>query len=232
MGNEVSNNAELSNHEKKVNSILNVYRYCAFNKNLLNCPIVSDYSGKLYNKEEILKQIIINKKGKRNEKDEIIKMNEDIYKSFNSINQFVNLNILLDKNVLKCPISEIEINIENENDVNQNKNLNDIIFCYIVPCGCVMNFHFLKQLIDFDETELNKNFSCPVCNKRFESSNLIKINPTDLKLQEYLKKRIQTLTAQSKYHNLESMVKKKKKRKLHKEEPDSSSRSKKIKKSE
>lgn len=176
--NSSNGNIEISseNYSNLISNYLNDWKYCKLSKNLLDFPILSDYKGQLYNKEEILKFLL-------NKDYELLK-----YKEFSHIRSLrkdlveLNLNsddtnISFKDNILNFKISDtiidfnkfdisdlkfndisnstkiIDDNINNNNKKNSNFFLQNIV--YISPCGCLINSNFLNELIKFEKSRLN-----------------------------------------------------------------------------
>lgn len=134
-----------------------------------------------------------------------------------SVNDLVDVNAHLDKGILECPVSGIKIDIENDTC----RNINDIRFSYIVPCGCLINSKTLNNLIS--ETKDSIDEKCPVCNTAFEVTNVIEINPKSDILHNRLKQRINKLQENGKYHNLKEKIVKKKNDKAQKRKTEDAS---------
>lgn len=194
----------------KISKILNGYKYCKLSNEKLQFPVVSDYLGFLYNKDKVIEHILKQKKGHSNDGD-------DNNTNIKSLNDVIQLKIDLNSDVLKCKISNISVNLNNDSTLK----LSDVQFSYIVPCGCTMNSKILKALIDVAS---EGDLKCPLCSKSFTSSNIIEINSQDDKVKENLKNRIIQLKDDKFYHNLKP--RKSKKRKL---ENNDASQLKKIK---
>lgn len=177
--------------------MINGYRYCSLSKERLQKPIVGDSYGKLYNKERVL-EYLLNRKRHQPQNNDDDKDSQSC--TIRSLNDVVNLNILLIEDTLKCPISDITVDLKSDDD-NKN-NIQNIQFSYIVPCGCVMN----KLILDKLETT-----KCPNCGEVFSMENVIDINPQDEEIRHLQRRRISKLKKLGQYHNLKYRTKKNKK---------------------
>lgn len=168
-------------------------------------PIVSDYLGYLYNKEDIIQYLLDKKRGNE------VKGLEDV--EISSLNDFVELKIDLcpEEGTLKCLVSDLKVNINDDSKVG----LRDVMFSYIVPCGCVMNTKMLHSLINSsgEDDDVNSELKCPACSTKFRAVDIIDINNLDEKVKEKLDKRMKRLRDDGQYHNLKKVKMKKRKRK-------------------
>lgn len=200
--NEINN----ENYNYLILNYLNDWKYCKLSKKLLDLPILSDYKGQLYNKEEILK-FLLNKDYenlKFKEFNHIKSLKKDLIElNLNNSNDSDNY-INFKDNILNFKISDTIIDFNKFdisdlkfNDINNSINNNDISsdnnnyflqnIVYISPCGCLINSNFLNELINFEKLKLNikktsmkKNIkidmNCPICSKKFNTFNIIPIN--------------------------------------------------------
>jgi hypothetical protein len=185
-----------------VSQLLSAYRYCALSNEVLRKPIVADGMGRLYCKEKILEYLIEQKKrdkeeGAKGKKDQ--KMN---IKSLNEV-QLVNVDIDIEQGILKCPASNITIDLNKDTDVK----LADAQFSYIVPCGCTMNAKMLNELVGLKTSDMLTEKSmhkCPSCGGSFDARDIIPISASliDNRLKERLQERLTRLTSEGLYHNL------------------------------
>lgn len=177
--------------EITVSKILNLFKYCQISQKILQRPIVSDYLGNLYNKEDVLQYLIDKKRGNKVKESNI-----------NSLNDIVELKIdLSSEGVLKCLVSDAKIDINNDS----NAGLADVMFSYIVPCGCVINSKVLHSLISDDDEEVE----CPACGNGFDSADIIDINNLDKETRDKLDRRMKKLRENGLYHNLKKVKKRK-----------------------
>lgn len=193
--------SERFNKDITISKELNTYKYCHLSKKVLQKPVVSDYLGNLYNKVDLL-QYLINKKRKGANR-ETTKEKRDVMIA--SLNDVVELNIELEheKGILRCLVSDVQVNINNDSNVA----LTDVLFSYIVPCGCTMNTKVLKSLVDLEREadEKRKKQKCPFCSHLFNVTDVIDINNCDIKIRKGLEKRMDRLKEEGKYHNLKKM---------------------------
>lgn len=197
--------------------MLNTFKYCKLSKNELNKPIVSDYLGNLYNKEDVISYLLDRKRNGGEKRCEI-----------ESLNDIVLLNIKLDEHILECPLSNKRLDIEKD----LNLKLSDVQFSYIVPCGCTMNTKILRELIGYDKMDLkeeeNLDHKCPVCLNVFKLSNIVDINPQDKEIENSLKSRMGNLKEKGLNHNLKPQ--KVKKRRKQSSEQNNEQKKRKIRK--
>lgn len=197
--------------------MLNTFKYCKLSKNELNKPIVSDYLGNLYNKEDVISYLLDRKRNGGEKRCEI-----------ESLNDIVLLNIKLDEHILECPLSNKRLDIEKD----LNLKLSDVQFSYIVPCGCTMNTKMLRELIGYDKMDLkeeeNLDNKCPVCLNVFKLSNIVDINPQDKEIENSLKSRMGNLKEKGLNHNLKPQ--KVKKRRKQNSEQNNEQKKRKIRK--
>ncbi|GMF98004.1 unnamed protein product [[Candida] boidinii] len=173
---EISN----ENYSNLILNYLNDWKYCKLSKKLLDFPILSDYKGQLYNKEEILK-FLLNKDyeiSKYKEFSHIRSLRKDLVElnlndSDDANNNYISfkdnvLNFKISDTIIdfnKFDISDLKFNDINnstkiiDDSINNNTKKNSNFFLqnivYISPCGCLINSNFLNELINFEKSRLN-----------------------------------------------------------------------------
>lgn len=157
-----------------------VWKLCAFTGKQLKDRIVSDYKGRLYNKESLLEYLLSPESYTHVEKEPV--------RHIKSMKDFVELKICTDEgndDKWICPISKKE----------SGK------FVYIVECGHVFSESAMKNIDDLT--------NCVVCETSFEQSNVITINPVDQADIERLESRMNGLKERGASHSLKKMASKK-----------------------
>lgn len=154
--------------------------HCHLTGQKLVSPIVSDCMGNLYNKEAILEALLDKKPPEH----------------VRSLKDVVDLKIELDvdQGVIVCPVS-------GKYDL-QNCSSDRLRFCYLVPCGCVMNRSALDELL--------KGSKCPVCGTTVNISDVIDINP-----DEYICEKLGNRLKEIEDAGLTHSLKRKKRKKSH-----------------
>lgn len=156
------------------------WKLCAFTGKQLKDRIVSDYKGRLYNKESLLEYLLSPESYTHVEKEPV--------RHIKSMKDFVELQITTDErndDKWVCPISKKE----------SGK------FVYIVECGHVFSESAMKNIDDLT--------NCMVCDTCFDQSNVITINPADEADMERLKSRINSLKENELTHSLKKASSKK-----------------------
>ncbi|KAK9382313.1 Rtf2 RING-finger-domain-containing protein [Kockiozyma suomiensis] len=161
-----------------------LWKTCRLSLKPLDLPIVSDYLGRLYNKDAILEWLI---------SPESFGDGEALVSHIKTLKDVVELKISKDEAGSKwiCPITGKEMKAGGSK------------FVYHAECGHVFAESALKEI---------EEDSCLECGETTTKDNLIIINPlleTDIEL---LQKRIEKLQAEGLTHSLKSASSKKKRR--------------------
>ncbi|ANZ77623.1 BA75_04469T0 [Komagataella pastoris] len=176
------NESESQANRSKLSVKLNSWYYCSLSEEPLRyCEgkVVSDYRGRLYNKESVLKHLIS-------------KGNTPAH--LKSLKDLVELRFCFKGDKILCPINkDIILDLNGENDIPA--------FVYLVPCGCVVSGKIAKEITKLK----SKPLLCPVCNQPFEHTNVIPINPSDT---TDLESRMARLRQEGLSHNLSRRHKK------------------------
>jgi hypothetical protein len=189
------NRKELTTAELFQNKQLNnkdLWTSCALTGRLLQEPIVSDYKGRLYNKESILEWLLT---------PELFGvLNTDKMNHVTSIKDVVELNIATDKDRRWiCPITRIDI--EKESTAKR--------FVYLAECGHVFADSAIREL---------HIRACPICDTTFLDNNMVVINPVeDGEDIERLEQRMRELKHSGLSHSLKKLKSNKKKKRGHDE---------------
>lgn len=175
------------------------WQRCALSQKKLVKPIVSDYKGNLFNKEEVLKYLIEKK---------MHKLSNEKFHHINSLSDFVELKILKGDS-FQCPISGEKI--------SQDESARNPDFAYIVPCGCVLGRKVVCEIVSLVKKKENTiddvNLPCPNCSDVFNSLNVVDINSKSDEARNRAEERMEKLNEEKKTHSLKKV--KVKKHKLH-----------------
>ncbi|QSZ35312.1 hypothetical protein DSL72_008181 [Monilinia vaccinii-corymbosi] len=134
------------------------WTYCPLSNKPLTTPIVSDYSGTLYNKDAILEQLLPKdddvSASVRKEKEEVL---QGRVKGLRDIVEVKFSTVKEDKEEKKiCPITSKELGASTR-------------AVYLVPCGHAFSEVAMKEL---------KGDTCVECNEAYTAENIIPILPT------------------------------------------------------
>ncbi|ODV84126.1 hypothetical protein CANARDRAFT_29299 [[Candida] arabinofermentans NRRL YB-2248] len=209
------------------------FKKCHLSGVFLKGRICSDYLGNLYDFEKILEYLISLKNGKGGTgggdsggysgdvddlgKLEWIKSMKDIVE----LKPFLKFNDDDDDcSVGTCQI--IDKLTDSVYDIDDFSN--NLKFCYLVPCGCVMGLNTLSELIKIQEKSKNSgvgsgtffNMDCPLCGVVFSTRDIININSIDLNILRDLNKRLEGLKDVGLSHSLKKITKKSDKKKSEK----------------
>ncbi|AOA64962.1 hypothetical protein PP7435_CHR4-0113 [Komagataella phaffii CBS 7435] len=176
------NESEAQVNRSKLSVKLDSWYYCSISEEPLRYSegtIVSDYRGRLYNKESVLKHLI--------------SKNKDL-PHLKSLKDLVELRFCFKDGKISCPINkDIILDLDGKNDIPA--------FVYLVPCGCVVSGKIAKEITKLK----SKPILCPVCNQPFEHTNVIPINPSNT---TDLESRMARLRREGLSHNLSRRHKK------------------------
>ncbi|CAN6642987.1 hypothetical protein TRVA0_019S01970 [Trichomonascus vanleenenianus] len=173
---------------KQLNSV-DIWSKCAFSGELLRSPIVSDYRGKLYNKEAILEWLL--------SPQDFTPLQKDLISHVKSIRDVVPLEFSEENGQWVCPVTKKSIKEE----------CSTVKFVYLVPCGHVFAESAIKNI---------PGNTCPSCDTNYEDSNVITINTFDGDEKQSLEKRMDQLVSQSLTHSLKPVKSTKKPKKVKK----------------
>lgn len=165
------------------------WKLCAFTRKQLLDKIVSDYKGRLYNKEGILEYLLSPDKYSHEQLERV--------RHISSIKDIVELKITTadgdgDNDKWVCPISKKESGR----------------FVYIAECGHVFSESALKNIEDT---------TCLICDETFDHNNIIIVNPVETKTIEDLENRMVDLREKGLTHSLRKKKKNKESSKKRKE---------------
>lgn len=194
---------------KQLNSAY-LWSVCAYSDRPLEEPIVSDYRGRLYCKEDIIEMLLGRAAGKETKHAQVVvphitSLKRDVVELIFSKDS---------KGTWICPLTQKEILQENKGSK----------FVYLAGCGHVFSEKGYKEL-DFT--------SCYLCDKEIDKeAGIVIINPTSEADAEQLEKRMSELKERGLSHSLASASGKKRKHdktdKTDKKHKSSSSKKKKI----
>lgn len=180
-----------ADRQKELQDQLNakdVLNKCALSGKDLMDPIVSDYRGKLYNKDTILEWLL--------DRDSFGKAEQSRVSHITSIGDVVELKITRDdKGQWSCPIASTSSGP----------------YVYLVECGHVFSSGAMKALMGYDDKQ------CPECSTAFDYANLTRINPTAEQLTQQ-EERIKQLQSKGLSHSLKKKKDRKKRKKVAKED--------------
>lgn len=157
-----------------------MWKLCAFTGKQLKDRIVSDYKGRLYNKESLLEYLL--------SPDSYTHVEKEPVRHIKSMKDFVELHITTDgenEDKWVCPISKKE----------SGK------FVYVAECGHAFSESAMKNIDDLT--------NCMVCDTTFDQSNVITINPVDEADIDRLECRMDSLKEKGLSHSLKKASSKK-----------------------
>ncbi|KAK6507985.1 hypothetical protein TWF481_006405 [Arthrobotrys musiformis] len=184
------------------------WSFCPLSKTPLKSPVVSDSHGRLFNKDAVIEWLITPDKfgdgedvmkvsGVKGLKD-IIHVKFEVGEEKDRADEVLNGGIMNGngasgrKEVWVCPITRKELGPGTHS-------------VYLVPCGHAFAEAAVKEI---------KEDTCLVCSEKFDKEDgVVKINPTEEKDIELLKKRRERLAAAGMSHSLKKGSSKKRKNK-------------------
>ncbi|ANB13708.1 hypothetical protein AWJ20_4651 [Sugiyamaella lignohabitans] len=205
---------------KQLNS-RDLWTACALSGKLLRDPIVSDYKGRLYNKESILEYLLTPEKFGASQRAKVTYIT--------GIKDIVELKITRESKSQTwiCPLTEKDIVKESASQR----------FVYIAECGHLMTEKAIRQMTMVDnakdhgngtangssaESSLNhgdrdnKKEYCPVCDTEYIPVNLVTVNPSIPELVKKNEDRMKLLAELGLTHSLKPKKKKEKEKKKQK----------------
>ncbi|VUG18585.1 DEBR0S3_15170g1_1 [Brettanomyces bruxellensis] len=222
--------SDVSKKERELWKLAGAFGYCQLSHKRLSKPIVSDYMGRLFNKEDVILYLIAKrkrKKARKSKKSKELKDGSDEKKRHNAkedtsedsdpfphlrtMKDLVELNIEYNEHdgTVKCPLSGkvFHLRSEKDNDINQ------LQLCYLVPCGCTVGKEILDQYLDVEykkaHVSANKRKSrcyvkmrCPVCGSVTCGGDIVDINTRDDTEKERLAERMRDLEDSGLTHSL------------------------------
>ncbi|KAK9326449.1 Rtf2 RING-finger-domain-containing protein [Lipomyces orientalis] len=182
-----SSKGERTSSELFEQNLLNatfVWSTCILSKKSLQLPIVSDYLGRLYNKDSVLEWLI---------SPENFGDGDAIVPHIKSFKDVVELKISKDENSGKwiCPITGKELKAGGSK------------FVYLPECGHV----FAESAFRVIDTD-----NCLECGSMYSKANVVTINPTTKADVEANKARMERLISEGLAHSLKSTSNKKKRK--------------------
>jgi hypothetical protein len=167
---------------------------CPLSNKSLQPPIVSDYLGRLFNKDSVLEYLLgsVDEEGQA----KIAEMDKIVNGTIKSVKDTVEVLFEQDNEVKRgvrfvCPVTNKALGPGGAKAV------------YLVPCGHAFSAEAIRQLSD--------ERSCPQCADSYEAENVIPILPTSEDVKS-LEKRILKLREQGLSHALKKSSSKKKRK--------------------
>jgi len=243
----LANKDNISKKEQELWKLAGAFGYCQISHKVLSKPIVSDYMGRLYNKEDVLLYLIRKRKLRKEKKHQKLKALEDgsdeaknhntkkdtsedsdPFPYLKSTKDLVELNIEYNEQdgTVKCPLSGKIFHLRSEKD----SDINQLQLCYLVPCGCTVGKEILDQYLDVENKKAHilaktsksrccVKMKCPVCGSVTCGGDVIDINPRDDAEKERLSDRMRELSNFGLTHSLVPQKKAKKIRMKRKGDP-------------
>jgi len=175
------------------------WTHCALSDKPLREPIVSDYTGKLYNKEDLLQFLMdMKREVPAHVAAERAKMEERMGGTVRTLKDVVEVKFHAADDITRasakwtCPMTGDEMGP-------------GVKSVYLVPCGHAFSAAVVKELG-------SENAACPVCSEGYEQSNIIPILPTAKAQVDTLAARADKLKEQGLGHSLRTLASAKKRK--------------------